>query len=96
MSSIDACHDLNLHRALAPASASACADKGVLDGILRRIFAAFEHSRQRRLETAAGRFIATHGGRVTDDVERQLGERINGDGFLPYRLPRSFRPFAGL
>jgi hypothetical protein len=91
MSSVAACHDFNLHRApvAVPASASACAP----GGIIGRIFAAIERSRQRRLEQDAGRFIASHGARVTDDVERQLGEHFSG-GFLPYRT-RPFRPFAG-
>jgi hypothetical protein len=65
------------------------------EGLLRRIFAAFERSHQRRLEREAGRFIAEHGGRVTDDLERQLNERITGGGFPPYRPQRPFRPFGG-
>jgi hypothetical protein len=52
-------------------------------GILRRIFAAINRSHQRRAEQEAGRFIAAHGGRLTDDVERQLSEHLNGHGFMP-------------
>lgn len=66
------------------------------EGLLRRIFAAFERSHQRRLEREAGRFIAEHGGRVTDDLERQLSERVTGGGgFPPYRPQRPFRPSGG-
>jgi hypothetical protein len=67
------------------------------EGLLRRIFTAFDRSYQRRLEREAGRFIAEHGGRITDDLERQLNERLSGgDGFPPYRRPqRPFGPFGG-
>jgi len=45
-------------------------------GIFRRIFAAIARSDQRRIENEVGRFLAAHGGRFTDDIERQLGERF--------------------
>jgi len=45
-------------------------------GILRRIFAAMARSQQRRMEQEVARFLAAHGGRFTDDIERQLGERF--------------------
>jgi hypothetical protein len=64
-------------------------------GIFKRIVAAVERSRQRRIEQEAGRFIAKHGGRITDDVERQLNGHFSGGGFPPYRPQRAFRPFAG-
>ena len=63
------------------------------EGIFRRIYAAMERSRQRRLEREAGRFIAEHGGRVTDDLERQLDGYFRGGGFPPYRPQRPLRPF---
>ena len=63
------------------------------ENFLRRIFAAFERSQQRRLEREAGRFIAEHGGRVTDDLERQLDGYFRGGGFPPYRPQRPLRPF---
>ncbi len=86
--------DFGLCRAPARAArgAAACAR----DGILRRIFSAIERSFVRRAEQEAGRFIANHGGRITDDVERQLMARFAGRGFLPYPPPRSFRPTANL
>jgi hypothetical protein len=65
-------------------------------GVVRRIFAAIERSLQRRAEEEAGRFIAEHGGRLTDDVERQLEGRFTGRGFLPYMPPRSRSPIANL
>jgi len=45
-------------------------------GIFRRIFAAIARSDQRRIEKEVARFLAAHGGRFTDDIERQLGERF--------------------
>jgi hypothetical protein len=63
--------------------------------IVRRISAAIERWQQRHTELEAGRYIAEHGGRLTDDVERQLTERFNGRGFPPLAPPsRSFRPFV--
>ena len=53
-------------------------------GILRRIVAASERSDQRRVEREAERFIAKHGGRLTDDLERQLTEHFKSRSFLPY------------
>jgi len=93
MSSVAACQDFHLRRAPLPALTNASAQPR--EGIFRRIFAAFERSRQRRLEKEAGRFIAKHGGRVTDDLERQLNGYFSGGGFPPYRPQRSFRPIAG-
>jgi hypothetical protein len=52
-------------------------------GIVRRIFSAIKHSHQRRADREAGRFIAAHGGRLTDDVERQLMEHFTEIGFRP-------------
>jgi hypothetical protein len=52
-------------------------------GVLRRIFAAIELSQQRYVQREAGRFIAARGGRITDDVERQLMERFTEAGLWP-------------
>lgn len=85
--------DFHLHRASLPGStnAGACARRD----ILRRIFAATERWHQRHAEQEAGQFIAEHGGRLTDNVERQLTEHFNGGrGFPPYASPRTFRPFT--
>ncbi len=92
MSSVAACQDFHPRRAPLPASTNASEPR---EGIFQRIFAAFERSRQRHLENEAGRFIAKHGGRVTDDLERQLNGYFSGGGFPPYRPQRAFRPIAG-
>jgi len=92
MSSIALYRDFHPHRAPQPGerSAPACEHQGILG----RISAAIEHWHQSRAEQEAGRFIAERGGRLTDDIERQLGEHFIGRGIRPYARPRSFRPFA--
>ena len=98
MSSVALYRDFDLRRVpiAEPRSAPARAHRG----ILRRMLAAIERSHQRRVEREAARFIASHGGRLTDDLERQLTEHFlrseNGRDFPPYLPPRSFRPFVDL
>jgi hypothetical protein len=50
-------------------------------GILRRIFNAVSASRQRHADLEIARFIARSGGRLTDDVERQMMARISQAAF---------------
>ena len=76
--------DLRLRRP--PGSVPGSAPARAHRGIFRRILAAIESSHQRRVEREAARFIATHGGRLTDDLERQLTEHLTGRGFPPYHL----------
>jgi hypothetical protein len=92
---------LHLHRNIelrpapvrAPRNAPVRARRGILHRLLGRISAAIARSHERRAEQDAGRFIAEHGGRLTDDIERQLGEHFVGRRFPPYGPPRSFGPF---
>jgi hypothetical protein len=85
--------DFDLRRVpVAPWSAPARARRG----IFRRVLAAIARSHRRRAEDEAGRFIAEHGGRLTDDLERQLNERFIGRGFPPHAAQRPFRPFGDL
>ena len=61
---------------------SRTAPAGARTSILRRIFVAIERLDQRRVEREADRFIAEHGGRFTDAIERQLTEHLcGGRGF---------------
>ena len=98
MSSVALYRDFDLRRPAGPVPERAPARAH--RGILRRILAAIERSHQRRVEREAARFIAKHGGRLTDDLERQLTEHFlrgeNGRDFPPYLPPRSFRPFVDL
>ena len=41
-------------------------------GILRRIFGAIFETRQEQIEREVARFVARSGGRITDDIERQI------------------------
>jgi hypothetical protein len=81
MSNLALYRDFHLHGAPVPSLQSAAAPERL--GIVRRIFAAIERSHQRRADQEAGRFIAAHGGRLTDDVERQLTEYLGSRGFAP-------------
>ncbi len=96
MSSVALYQDFDLRRPPEPVPESAPARAH--RGIFRRILAAIERSHQRRIEREAARFIANHGGRLTDDLDRQLSEHFlrseNGRDFPPYLPPRSFRPFV--
>ncbi len=82
MSSVALYRDLDLRRSPRPVQASAPARAH--RGILRRILAAIKRSDQRRIEQEAERFIAKHGGRLTDDLERQLTEHFKSRSFLPF------------
>jgi hypothetical protein len=57
---------------------------GTKPGIIRRIFAVFEQRWQRQAEREIARFIASRGGHMTDELERQLDERFTGRGSPPY------------
>jgi hypothetical protein len=54
------------------------ADRG---GILQRIFSAILKSRQRNADLEIARFIGRSGGRITDEVERQVMERVSQAAF---------------
>lgn len=92
MSSMALYRDFHLRDASLPISVKTAPARGH-KGIFRRISTAIGRWQQRHTEEEAGRYIAEHGGRLTDDVERQLTERFNGRGFPPYAA-RPFRPFV--
>jgi hypothetical protein len=72
------------HLQRTPVRGSRSAPAGAQASILRRIFAGIDRWEQRRAEREAARFIADHGGRFTDDIERRLFERLaGGRGFGP-------------
>jgi hypothetical protein len=41
-------------------------------GLLRRIFAAIAETRRRQVERELAQFVVRRGGRITDDLERQM------------------------
>ena len=44
--------------------------------ILRRIFGAIFETRQQQIEREVAGFVARSGGRITDDIERQIMQRL--------------------
>ena len=46
-------------------------------GLLRRMFDAVTESRRRHAERDIARYLASTGGRITDDIERRITERIS-------------------
>jgi len=86
MSSVALYRDFDLHLRRPPRSVPRSAPARARPSIFRRIVAAIERSHQRHVERQAARFIAKHGGRLTDDLERQLGEHLSGRGLPPYHL----------
>ena len=45
-------------------------------GILRRIFGAVFETRQEQIEREVTRFVTQSGGRITDDIEREIMQRF--------------------
>jgi hypothetical protein len=45
-------------------------------GILRRIFGAIFETRQEQIEREITRFVAQSGGRINDDIEREIMQRF--------------------
>jgi hypothetical protein len=45
-------------------------------GVLRRIFDAIFESRQKQADRDIAAFVAQHGGRITDELEREMTRRL--------------------
>ena len=56
-------------------------------GILRRIFGAIFETRQEQIEREVARFVARSGGRITDDIERQIMQHFFGSKSTLYMKP---------
>ena len=56
-------------------------------GILRRVFAALlkamDESRQRQVEREIAKYVALRGGRITDDLEREITRRLFTSDWSP-------------
>lgn len=53
-------------------------------GLLRRLWNALHESRERAAEREIERFVESSGGRLTDDIERRIAQRlIGGDSRFP-------------
>jgi hypothetical protein len=60
-------------RAEAAAGSNPVAKKA---GVLRRIFDAIIEGRQKQTDRDIARFLARSGGRLTDDIEREMTQRL--------------------
>lgn len=45
-------------------------------GFVKAVSERFAASRQQKVDAEVGRFIASHGGQLTDDLERQISRRF--------------------
>jgi len=52
-------------------------------GLLRRIYAAMQRSRQTQAERVVAAYLESTGGRFTDDIERRLTERLITGSWRP-------------
>jgi len=68
------------HRDMAPAGQVEAAPRR---GFWSRVFDAISQTQQRRAEREIARFLANHGGLLTDDMERELMQRLTGQGKRP-------------
>ena len=48
--------------------------------IWRRVYDTFVESQQRRAEREVARYLANHGGLLTDEMEREIMQRLAGIG----------------
>jgi hypothetical protein len=62
---------------LAPAEE---ATKSPRRSLWRRVYDAMVESQQRRAEREVARYVASHGGLLTDDIEREIMHRLAGNG----------------
>ena len=61
-----------------PGAASAAAAEQPRPGLLSRLLQAVMTSRRIRAEAEVARFIEERGGRITDDLEREISRRFGG------------------
>ncbi|AWB22857.1 hypothetical protein DA075_19715 [Methylobacterium currus] len=61
------------HSLITPAEERSDMEPGILT-LVSRIVHAVHAANQRRQEQRIGEFVETRGGRITDDLERQIGQ----------------------
>ena len=61
------------------ADAASAAGKPERKGFWRRLYEGLLASQQRRADREIAAYIARHGGLLSDDMERQIMQRIAGD-----------------
>ena len=47
-----------------------------ITGLFASVAARFAMSRQRRVDSEVGKFLESHGGQLTDDLERQISRKF--------------------
>src|SRR5262249_22775214 len=52
-------------------------------GFWHRVYAAIVKAQERRAEREIARYLESHGGLLTDDIERQMMERLSGRSRRP-------------
>ena len=62
------------------ASAAQAMEQAPRKAIWRRLFDSIIESQQRRAEREVARYLASHGGLLTDDMEREIMRRMAGHG----------------
>ena len=60
------------------ASAAPAVEQPLRKPLWRRLFDALMESQQRRAEREIARYLASHGGLLTDDMEREMMRRLTG------------------
>lgn len=60
------------------ASAAPALEQPLRKPFWRRLFDALMESQQRRAEREIARYLASHGGLLTDDMEREMMRRLTG------------------
>ena len=68
------------HRDMAPAEQVEAAPRR---GFWRRVYDRIVEAQQRRAEREIARYLASHGGLLTDSMERELMQRLTGQGKRP-------------
>jgi hypothetical protein len=68
------------HRDLTTAEEASAAPRR---GFWRRVFDGIALAQQRRAEREIARYLASHGGLLTDGMERELMQRMTGNGKRP-------------
>ncbi len=59
-------------------TAAPAVERPLRKGFWRRLFDAIVESQQRRAEREIARYLASHGGLLTDDMEREMMRRLTG------------------
>ena len=67
-----------IHRDLAPVPPETAA-KALKPGLLRRLADAVMRARQKQVDSELAQYVQRSGGRLTDDIERQMMQQLYGD-----------------